>query len=178
MSGLDVPVSGRIAAGEQAAEGRAIGRLSDIGWGARLRTLVGPDAPDAPVPGEILDAVVRVLAGWDWARRPVGVVGIGSRRRPHQLEHLARRISEIGRLPHLGTLAPAGPAPAAAENSAQRLAAVWGALGPAPDLSGVDGPVLLVDDVLDSGWTMTVAARVLRQAGAPEVLPLVLAIDG
>lgn len=178
MAALDVPVSGRIPADSLAAEGRAIGRLSDIGWGTRLRALVGPDAPDAPVPGEVLDAVVRVLAGWDWAQRPVGVVGIGSRRRPHQLDHLARRISEIGRLPHLGTLVPVGPAPAAAENSAQRLAAVWPALGPAPDLSGVDGPVLLVDDVLDSGWTMTVAARALRVAGAAEVLPLVLAIDG
>lgn len=47
-----------------------------------------------------------------------------------------------------------------------------------PDLSGIDGPVLLVDDVVDSGWTMTVAARALRRAGAPEVLPLVLAVAG
>jgi ATP-dependent DNA helicase RecQ len=38
--------------------------------------------------------------------------------------------------------------------------------------------VLLVDDVVDSGWTMTVAARLLRQAGAVAVLPFALAIDG
>ena len=36
-------------------------------------------------------------------------------------------------------------------------------------------PVLLVDDQVDTGWTMTVAAARLRDAGAPAVLPLVLA---
>lgn len=178
MKDIGVPLSGRIAAGEQAASGRAIGRLSDIGWGTRLRELV--TGGDDPVPADVLDALVRVLAGWGWEQRPVGVVGIGSRTRPHQLDHLSRRIAEIGRLPLLGTLSPTGERPAATENSAQRLAAVWEGLDSAtvPDLSGVDGPLLLVDDVVDSGWTMTVAARALRRAGAPEVLPLVLAVAG
>ncbi|WP_434092867.1 RecQ family ATP-dependent DNA helicase [Pseudonocardia alni] len=178
MKDIGVPLSGRIAAGEQAASGRAIGRLSDIGWGTRLRELV--TGGDDPVPADVLDALVRVLAGWGWEQRPVGVVGIGSRTRPHQLDHLARRIAEIGRLPLLGTLSPTGERPAATENSAQRLAAVWEGLDSAtvPDLSGADGPLLLVDDVVDSGWTMTVAARALRRAGAPEVLPLVLAVAG
>ena len=111
MAELGVPVSGRIPAGELADEGRVIGRLSDIGWGTRLRELVSGD--DVPVPPDVLDACVTVLAGWAWAARPVGVVGVGSRTRPHQLAHLARRISEIGRLPLLGTAAPRRPAPGA-----------------------------------------------------------------
>ncbi|MFP5071485.1 RecQ family ATP-dependent DNA helicase [Pseudonocardia nantongensis] len=178
MKEIGVPLSGKIPPGEQAAAGRAIGRLSDIGWGTRLRELL--TGGDDPVPAEVLDAVVRVLAGWGWERRPVGVIGIGSRTRPHQLDHLARRIAEIGRLPLLGTLPPLGGRPEAKENSAQRLAAVWECLDTAalPDLSGVDGPVLLVDDVVDSGWTMTVAARAVRLAGAPGVLPLTLAVAG
>jgi ATP-dependent DNA helicase RecQ len=36
--------------------------------------------------------------------------------------------------------------------------------------------VLLVDDRIETGWTMTVAARLLREAGAPAVLPLALAV--
>ncbi|MGQ0573350.1 MAG: RecQ family ATP-dependent DNA helicase [Pseudonocardia sp.] len=178
MAELGVPVSGRIAAGDLAGEGRVIGRLSDIGWGTRLRELVA--GPDAPVPGEVLDACVRVLAGWGWEQRPVGVVGVGSRTRPHQLRHLAARIAEVGRLPLLGTLAPLGARPAAAANSAQRLAAVWPGFdaGSLPDLGGIGGPVLLVDDVVDSGWTATVAARLVRQAGAPAVLPFALAQAG
>ncbi|HYH32257.1 MAG TPA: DEAD/DEAH box helicase, partial [Pseudonocardia sp.] len=163
MAELDVPVSGRIPAGELAAPGRVIGRLSDIGWGTRLRELV--EGEDAPVPKDVLDACVRVLAGWGWEERPVGVVGIGSRTRPHQLDHLARRIADIGRLPLLGTLAPAGPRPEEHANSAQRLAAVWSAFEP-PAFDVPAGPVLLVDDVVDTGWTATVAARLLRHAGA------------
>jgi ATP-dependent DNA helicase RecQ len=47
-----------------------------------------------------------------------------------------------------------------------------------PEGWSFDGsPVLLVDDRTDTGWTLTEAARVLRTAGAGEVLPLVLAVD-
>jgi ATP-dependent DNA helicase RecQ len=197
MKELDVPASGKIPAGELAEPGRVIGRLSDIGWGPRLRELLdpapapddelGPDidpetgepvsATDLPVPKDVLDAVVRVLAGWGWEERPVGVVGIGSRTRPHQLDHLARRISEIGRLPLLGTLVPAGARPGAHANSAQRLAAVWNAFDE-PAFPVPAGPVLLVDDLIDTGWTMTVAARLLRRAGASAVLPFALGQAG
>jgi len=40
------------------------------------------------------------------------------------------------------------------------------------------GPVLLVDDMVDSRWTMTVAAWLLRTYGAGEVWPVALAITG
>jgi ATP-dependent DNA helicase RecQ len=173
MAELGVPASGRIPASELADEGRVIGRLSDVGWGARLRELVSGD--DVPVPPDLLDACVAVLAGWGWRARPVGVVGIGSRTRPHQLAHLARRIAEIGRLPLLGTAEPTGPRPAPSANSAQRLAAVWEEFT-VPEVAGLEGPVLLVDDVIDSGWTTTVVARLLRRAGAPAVLPFALAL--
>ena len=42
----------------------------------------------------------------------------------------------------------------------------------------VPGPVLLVDDFVNSRWTITQAAGALRRAGASDVLPLVLAVDG
>jgi ATP-dependent DNA helicase RecQ len=41
----------------------------------------------------------------------------------------------------------------------------------------LEGPCYLVDDVIDSGWTFTVAAALLRQAGCPEVFPLALAMN-
>ena len=67
-------------------------------------------------------------------------------------------------------------------NSAYRLAGVWDRLVVGPDLAAqladCPGPVLLVDDVVSSRWSLTVAGRALRQAGAPAVLPLVLAVDG
>jgi ATP-dependent DNA helicase RecQ len=44
-------------------------------------------------------------------------------------------------------------------------------------LGSLDGPVLLVDDVASSRWTLTVAAQALRGAGADAVLPFVLALE-
>ena len=40
-----------------------------------------------------------------------------------------------------------------------------------------EGPVLLLDDLVASGWTVTVAARALRAAGASDVLPLTLGTE-
>jgi ATP-dependent DNA helicase RecQ len=87
-------------------------------------------------------------------------------------------LSQLGRLTNLGTLSYApGRRPVTAMNSAYRVAALdnsWSELDLAVMVEW-DGPVLLVDDVTDTGWTMTMAARVLRRAGAPEVLPFALA---
>jgi len=88
-------------------------------------------------------------------------------------------------IPHLGELgyrpgAPAGRPAGRQYNSAQRLRAVWDELtvpGPAgAAVARLGGPVLLVDDRVESGWTMTVAAKLVREAGAPAVLPLALAV--
>ncbi|MGS2613337.1 DEAD/DEAH box helicase [Micromonospora sp. LZ34] len=189
-TGLDavgVPLKGRIAPGEQALPGRAVGRLSDLGWGGRLRGLVGPEAADGPVPDDVAAAVVEVLKAWahgdvPWPRRPVGVVAVGSRCRPQLVGSLAERIATVGRLPLLGQVTAAGPVGGPRGNSAQRVRALHGAItvpdGLAEALAGLDGPVLLVDDLIDSGWTMTMAARELRRAGAPDVLSLALAVAG
>jgi ATP-dependent DNA helicase RecQ len=44
-------------------------------------------------------------------------------------------------------------------------------------LKEAGGPVLLVDDATETGWTLAVAARMLRRSGAQGVLPLVLAVQ-
>jgi len=182
---LGVRLSGRIPPGESAETGRALGRLSDLGWGGRLRELLRPGAPDGDMPGDLFQAVVRLLAAWEWPQRPVAVVAIGSRTRPLLVGSLARRLAEVGRLEFLGELPRRGggpPGSGAASNSVQRLAAVHDAFAVPAEmtatLSRLAAPVLLVDDVVNSGWTMTVAVRLLRLAGAPGVLPLALAIDG
>jgi ATP-dependent DNA helicase RecQ len=183
MKELGIDASGKIPATALAEPGRALGRLTDIGWGAALRTLLSEQTPDGPIPDQLADAMVQVLASWDWKQRPAAVVTMPSVTRPELITSLGQRIAAIGRLPYLGALGYAtedGPGPRR-HNSAQRLAALWRALTVPSDLRDAlkandAGPVLLVDDQIDTGWTMTVAARLLRDAGAPAVLPLALAV--
>ena len=182
MSRLGVPVSGRLAAGDRVETGRAVARLTDLGWGQRLRTLLASSAPDAPADDRLLKACVEVLADWPWEQRPAAVVAVPSLRRPLLVESVARHLATLGRLPFLGSLElttdqgtgePGG-------NSAFRLAAVHERFRVPADLAaqlaGLAGPALLVDDLVDSRWTITVAGRALRQAGAPGVLPFALAV--
>jgi ATP-dependent DNA helicase RecQ len=172
----DEGISGRIPDGAMAEPGRALGRLTDIGWGERLRGLLADGAPDVPVPDEVVGAVVSVLAAWNWERRPAGVLAMASATRPRMITDLARRIAAIGRLPYLGEISYTGGGPGPRRyNSAQRVRALWNALAVPGTVGSVDGPVLLVDDRVDTGWTMTVAARLLREAGVPAVLPFALA---
>ncbi|HEX5405225.1 MAG TPA: RecQ family ATP-dependent DNA helicase [Pseudonocardiaceae bacterium] len=179
LKALDVPLSGKIPAGAAAEDGRVLARLTDIGWGSRMRELLGQD--DQDVPEDVFGACVRVLAGWDWAERPAGVVTVGSLTRPRLVRNLGERLATIGRLPILGELT-AGSTGGRPANSARRLAQLWSTLrvsdGLAAGLSTVAGPVLLVDDLVDSGWTMTLGARLLRESGAPAVLPFALAVAG
>lgn len=172
-------VRGNIPVGERASEGRALARLTDLGWGNTLRSVFAAGAPDASVTSAMLAGCVRVLAQWDWEERPASVVAMPSRRRPLLVDSLARGLAEIGRLPYAGALSlvDGGPTGDPGGSSAFRLAAVWQRF----DASGLalpPGPVLLVDDLVDSRWTITVAARELRLAGAPAVLPFALALRG
>jgi ATP-dependent DNA helicase RecQ len=184
-STVGVPLSGAIPAGETVQEGRALARLTDLGWGNRLREVFAAGVPDTAVDDALIGACVRVLAEWGWAERPAAVISVPSLGRPLLVGSLARRIAEVGRLPYLGDLdlvAPDGVGEARG-NSVFRLGRVYPrfAVGPAlaEDLGGIAGrAVLLVDDLVDSRWTMTVAGRLLRRAGAGSVLPFALATQG
>jgi ATP-dependent DNA helicase RecQ len=170
---------GNIAPGERALEGRALARLTDLGWGNTLRTLFA--STDAPASPAMLAACVRVLADWKWETRPVAVVSLPSRSRPQLIDSVARGLSSAGKLPYLGALDYAAPPSGGpGGNSAFRLAQVFGAFEVGSELASAlaeaRGPVLLVDDLADSRWTLTVAARVLRAAGAAGVLPFTVTV--
>lgn len=185
MEKLGVPLKGKIKPDFQAEDGRALARLTDLGWGGRLRALLqSGNEPDASIPQAMLDACVKVLSEWKWSDRPVAVVSMPSRSRPQLIGSFAQGISSIGQLPYLGQLEyrDHGPRGDSGGNSAFRLAAVWDQFvvpaEMAERLAGAPGPVLLLDDLADSRWSLTEAARTLRQAGAPGVLPFVLGVAG
>ncbi len=172
LDNLGVSLKGKISAG--AGEGRAVGRLTDLGFGQPLRELFRPGVADSSVPVPLVRAVVDVLA--EWTPSVEAIVWVESATRPSLSRDLAQGLSRHLGVPVIGRLAivDSGVLPGqGATNSAQRVAAVsrrFAYEGEAPT-----GAVLLVDDQLVTGWTLTYGAHLLRAAGAPDVLPLVLA---
>ncbi len=171
---------GRIAGVLLPAEGRALAFADDPGWSDLVEPLVadtetGP-AADSEVPDAVIDGLVGVLGRWrsQWDERPVAVVPVPSRSRPVLVASIAARLSEVGRMPVADILESVGPRPASGVASGARAAAVAASIRVRPGAEVPSGPVLLIDDVTASGWTMTIAAAVLREAGAGEVFPLVL----
>lgn len=173
LANLGIELKGRIA--EAALEGRAVARLTDLGYGNALRELFAPATPDGPVPLPLVKAVIEVLGDW---RPPVdGIVVVESATRPTLTADLADGLSRYLRVPVLGRWAIVDPDVAPEQgsaNSAQRVAAVGRRFGLHAEIPS-GARVLLVDDRVGTGWTLTLAARAVLSAGASEVRPLTLA---
>jgi ATP-dependent DNA helicase RecQ len=172
LANLGIDLKGRI--GDAAEPGRAVARLTDLGHGQALRELFSEPARDTTVPESLVRAVIEVLG--DWQPRVEAIVVVESVTRPTLTRDLADGLSRYLRVPVAGrwavvdtTVEPGG----GSANSAHRVAAVTRRYRLEGEIPA--GPVLLVDDQVATGWTLTLAARALREAGATAVLPLVLA---
>ena len=185
---------GRIGADRQAATGLAVGRLDGLGTSVALRELVAC-ASDGEVPvalrPQVLQAVDRLAeiirdeqeaAGSDGP--PGGepaVVVVDSRTRPRMVRRLGHAVAARLGARALGVVGLSGQEPPQHDvGSAFRLAQVARSLTlqgwSAQALDELrERTVVLVDDWSDSGWTLTTAAFLLREAGAAAVHPFVLA---
>ncbi|HEY2831573.1 MAG TPA: DEAD/DEAH box helicase [Sporichthyaceae bacterium] len=160
---------GRIAG---LAEGRAVAFADDPAWLEVIAELAGADADPSP---DLRDGLINVLRAWakDWTARPVAVVPMPSRGHPRRVAGMAAHVAEVGRLPVLDALRVQGARPPEDVASAGRVAALLAGLCLVDGAVLPEGPVLLVDDMLRTGWTVTVAGALLADAGAAAVLPLV-----
>ena len=174
LSSMGISLSGKIKAG--AGEGRAVARLTDLGHGQALRELFRDTTPDGPVPPGLVRAVVEVLG--DWRPHIDAIVVVESERHAALTADFADGLSRYLKKPVIGRYAIVDPEVApgqGAMNSAQRVAAVGRRCSLVLDGDVAGSSVLLVDDQVITGWTMTRAGAALREAGASAVLPLALA---
>jgi ATP-dependent DNA helicase RecQ len=152
------------------ATGRALAFADDPGWIEEVRNL-----RDAPASQELLDGFVRTLTRWrsSWDSRPVAIVALVSHAHGRFTRSIAEHLSVVGKLPIIDAIGISGAMPTADVPSAGQVAARNANIALRPDVVIPRGPLLVVDALYRTGWTMTVAAALLREAGATAVLPLV-----
>ncbi|HKH06344.1 MAG TPA: RecQ family ATP-dependent DNA helicase [Acidimicrobiales bacterium] len=164
---------GRIPAEARLEPGRALSVPGDGGWAPAVRRAL---RDGGPVPDELLAAAVDLYRQWTPDPAPAWVTRVPSTTVAELVDTLATGLAQALGVPFLDVVRRVVPAPPqdAMANSAQQLRNVIDAFevsGPVPP-----GPLLLVDDRVGSGWTLTTVGVALRQAGSGPVHPLTLAI--
>jgi ATP-dependent DNA helicase RecQ len=166
--------SGRRGRIDGALEGRALAFADSPGW-TEVAGLT--NGPDITLPEAVVRGLVSVLTRWRnvWPQRPVAVIAMPSRAHPRMIADLAQQIATIGKMPLIDALELTGPPPFANAASAPYVDAIESSLHLLPNVVlPTDGPVILIDDAYRTGWSATVAAALLRDAGVSGVYPLVL----
>jgi ATP-dependent DNA helicase RecQ len=168
-------LKGLIPRGLQAEPGRALCTLGDAGWGELVRQ--GKDQ-DHHLAEELVEACAVMIREWNPQPAPNWVTCIPSLRDPILVQDFAERLAERLRLPFQSMICRTidSPPQQTMQNSMQQAHNLDGAFDVTETLP--EGPVLLVDDTVDSRWTMTVTAWLLRSHGSGEVYPVALASMG
>jgi ATP-dependent DNA helicase RecQ len=161
----------RMSAEVRAEEGRALCYYGDAGWGAAVRH---GKYRDRRFSDELVEAAARLVREqWRPDPSPGWVTAVPSLRHPQLGPDFAQRLAAALGLPFRHALRKDRDTPEqkTMENSAHQSANVEGAFS-ANATAVMSEPVLLVDDMVDSRWTLTECAKVLREAGSGAVLPL------
>ncbi len=169
-------VKGKIASNLQARSGKVLCVWGDAGWGELVRNGKYRDRRFAD---DLVNACANLVREWSPQPAPTWVTCIPSRRHPDLVPDFARRLAAALNLPFNGVIEKTDDRPEqkTMANSSQQARNIDGSLA----ITGAalpNGPVLLVDDMVDSKWTLTVAAYLLTSHGSGPVFPLALASTG
>ena len=161
-----------IKSSERLVEGRCLCKWKDGGIGDRIAT---EKQVDHQFSDEVVDFALEMIREWKMPEKPTWVTCVPSTKSGDLVPDVARRIAEKLGIPFIPVVSKvrATKAQKGMENSAHQGANVSGAFELVGDLPA--GPVFLVDDLVDSRWTLTEVGRILRQSGSGNVYPLTLA---
>ena len=165
--------SGAIPARRRPEVGRVLSVYGDAGWG---REVARGKYEDLRFSDELVDAIARMVeSDLDPNPVPTWLTHVPSLRTT-LVEDFAQRLAGRLRLPHAQALRKVreNEPQKRMANSAQQARNAIGAFEVVPG-QVAPGPVLLVDDMVDSRWTLAVCAAVLRDAGSGPVFPVALA---
>jgi ATP-dependent DNA helicase RecQ len=163
---------GNLPGGLRAENGRILSRWGDAGWGH----LIAEDKRRGHFRDELVEAAAEMIRErWRPDPPPAWVTCVPSNRNPELVPGFARRLAQRLGLPFVDAISKVldNPPQRLQQNRFHQCHNLDGAFEARDGIPS--GPVLLVDDIVDSGWTMTVLAALLRQAGSGPVWPLALA---
>jgi ATP-dependent DNA helicase RecQ len=169
-------LKGKILPPLQAQPGKALCIWGDAGWGGLVRE---GKYRVRHFSDELVEACVRLVQEWNPQPAPAWVTSIPSLRHSDLVPSFAQRLATRLNLQFHMVIEKTDDRPEqkTMENSTQQARNIDGSLTiSVPQLPA--GPVLLVDDMADSRWTLTIAAWLLRSHGSGEVWPLALALTG
>jgi ATP-dependent DNA helicase RecQ len=169
-------LTGRIGVEFQAMQGTALCVWGDAGWGGLVRR---GKYHDGHFSDDLVEACVEMIKEWNPQPAPTWVTCVPSLRHPELVPDFAERLAIALDLPFHAVLVKSDDRPEqkAMANSTQQARNIDGSLALA-DQAIPAGPVLLVDDMVDSRWTLTVSAWLLRLNGSGEVWPVALSLTG
>jgi len=168
-------VRGKIPVNQQAQPGRALSVWGDAGWGGLVRA---GKYDDGRFDDRLVAASAALVNEWQPAPAPGWVTCVPSLRRPNLVPDFAAKLAHALGLPFYATLQKTDDRPPqkAMANSSKQALNLDDALMVNGDVP--TSPVLLVDDMVDSRWTLTVSAWLLQRAGSGRVFPFALAVAG
>jgi ATP-dependent DNA helicase RecQ len=169
-------VKGWIPVQEQAQEGRSLSIWGDGGWGGLVR--LGRYEQNF-FDDQLVEACAQMILDWAPLPSPTWVTAIPSLRHPDLVPSFAKRLATKLGLPYSDALTKVqhSQEQKGMANSAQQARNVDGTMS-VDALKVLHGPVLLVDDIVNSRWTYTIAAWLLSRAGCPAVWPVALSKSG
>lgn len=156
----------------RAQEGRVLSRWGDAGWG---RT-VAENKHAGRFSDELVEAMAEMIQQrWQPSPAPQWVCCVPSRNRPELVPDFARRLAARLGLPFVDAVSKVkdNQPQKGQQNRFHQCRNLDGVFEVTQFYQGL--PVLLVDDIVDSGWTLTVIAALLQQAGSGVVYPVALA---
>lgn len=161
---------------QRAEVGKALCYWGDAGWGSLVSS---GKYSDNHFSNDLVVASAQLVREWNPEPAPAWVTFIPSLRHPTLVLDFAQRLAVALGLPLQVALVKTTDRPEqkAMANSFQQQSNVVGSLGISQNMV-LTGPVLLVDDMVDSGWTFTVASSLLRRHGCSAVFPFALANTG
>ena len=155
--------------------GMALCVYGDAGWGRDVQR--GREVDGRFDRELIVGAAKAIRDRWHPVPWPEWVAAVPSVRRPGLVDGFARALARELDLPFVDCLRAAADAEPQEGmlNSVRQLANAHRTLALDGSVAIPAGPVLLVDDLVDSGWTLTVAGWLLREGGSGPVHPFALA---